>query len=190
MARSTPVAICAVVFLMAHSASAEIVSATSGGFEVRESLHVAARPSEIYSAIGTPGRWWSSEHTYSGRAENLRMELRAGGCWCEKLPEGGSVQHMTVVNAQPGKLLRLRGALGPLQGLAVDGAMTWTIIASPDGTTLEMTYAVGGYAKDGLDKLAVPVDRVLADQTRRLKAFIETGSPEVAAESQGKEEKP
>jgi len=187
MARSTPVTICAVVSLLAHSASAEIVSATSSGFEVRESLPIAARPLDIYSAIGTPDRWWSSDHTYSGRAANLRMDLRAGGCWCEKLPEGGSVQHMIVVNAQPGKLLRLRGALGPLQGLAVDGAMTWTITANSDGTTLGMTYAVGGYAKDGLDKLAEPVDRVLADQMRRLKTLIETGSPEVAAGSQGKE---
>ena len=85
---------------------------------------------------------------------------------------------MIVINVQPEKVLRLRGALGPLQGLAADGAMTWSTAPDSDGTSLEMTYVVGGYATEGLDKLAAPVDGVLGDQVRRLKAFIETGSPE------------
>jgi hypothetical protein len=65
-----------------------------------------------------------------------------------------------------------------LQGIGVDGSLTWTISPAGDGSDLSLTYEVGGYAKDGLDKLASPVDGVLAAQVQRLKAFIETGSPE------------
>jgi len=36
-----------------------------------------------------------------------------------------------------------------------------------------MTYAAGGYAPGGLDKLADIVDSVLRGQTQRLKAYAE-----------------
>ena len=55
-----------------------------------------------------------------------------------------------------------------------------TILLKPaaDGTDLSLTYNVGGYLKDGLQSLAVPVDAVLGEQMGRLKSLIETGSPE------------
>jgi hypothetical protein len=37
---------------------------------------------------------------------------------------------------------------------------------------------VAGGADAGLDKLAGPVDEVIGEQVKRLKAFIETGNPE------------
>ena len=49
------------------------------------------------------------------------MELHAGGCFCERLKDGGSVQLLQVVYAAPGEGLRLRGALGPLQTEASTG---------------------------------------------------------------------
>lgn len=188
MRYSQAVAACALATIPVQPALAEIVSASAGGFEVREIVHASVTPAAAFAAIGTPSRWWSPDHTYSRSAANLGLELRAGGCWCETLPDGGSVQHMVLVNVQPGKMVRLRGALGPLQGLAVDGAMTVSFIPDPGGTAIQMTYAVGGYSKDGLDKLASPVDRVLGEQIQRLKAFLETGSPETP--SPAKKEKP
>lgn len=182
------VAVYALAILAVQPVRAEIVSASPSGFEVREAAHVSVKPAEAFASLGTPSRWWSPDHTYSKSAANLALELRAGGCWCETLLDGGSVQHMIVVNVQPGKMLRLRGALGPLQSLAVDGAMTIGLVPDTSGTAIEMTYAVGGYSKDGLDKLAPPVDHVLGDQIRRLKALLETGSPETT--SPAKKEKP
>ena len=64
-------------------------------------------------------------------------------------PKGGSVLHLIVVYSDPGKSLRLRGALGPFQGLGVDGALTWKLEPAVDGTRLFVTYALGGYNKDG-----------------------------------------
>jgi hypothetical protein len=108
-----------------------------------------------------------------GNAANLSLEARAGGCWCETLPEGGSVEHMHVVYLVPGNTLRLRGALGPFQGLGVDGAMTWSLKGSANATEISVTYAVGGYGKDGFDSAAKAADQVLGEQLQLLKKLIE-----------------
>lgn len=128
----------------------------------------------MYAAIGAVSRWWDSAHTFSKDASNLSLDMRAGGCWCERLADGGSVQHLVVVWAAPGKALRLKGALGPLQGMAVEGTLTFKIAAARDGSDVELRYAAGGYAKDGLDKLAAPVDGVLGEQLVRLKTYAES----------------
>ena len=60
-----------------------------------------------------------------------------------------------------------------LQELGVAGSMTWQIAPSGQGSTVTMTYAVGGYVAAGLDKIADPVGTVLADQVARLKAHVE-----------------
>jgi len=159
--------------MFSGTVDAEVISVSANGFEVREQLHMDLPADKIYEAILLPARWWGSDHTYSGNAANMTLDPRAGGCWCEKLDNGGSVQHLQVVYVAPGRALRLRGALGPLQAMAVDGAMTWTLKTSPKGTDLTLTYAVGGYAKDGFAALATAVDQVLADQIGRLRALLQ-----------------
>ncbi len=162
--------------LAGERAAAEVLNVAANGFEVRETAHTAASPDQVYAALLVPSRWWSSDHTFSRSAANLVLDARAGGCWCETLPNGGSVEHLTVVYVVPGKALRMRGALGPLQGLAVDGAMTWSIQSVAGGTDISLTYAVGGYVKDGFDELSKAVDRVLAEQLVRLKKLAD-GEP-------------
>jgi uncharacterized protein YndB with AHSA1/START domain len=157
-----------------HAARAEIVSVTAAGFEVRETVHVALPPDKAYAALLTPARWWDSDHTFSQNAANLTLDAHAGGCWCETLPDGGSVQHMSVLWVAPGKVLRLRGALGPLQGLAVDGVMTWSVKAAASGSDIAVSYAVGGYSAQGFDMLSKGVDQVLGEQIRRLKKLLES----------------
>ena len=162
--------------LAAAPAAAEVLDKGPNGFEVSATTQVAAPPAKLYQALLEIGRWWDGKHSWSGSAANLKLEGRAGGCLCETLPGGGSVLHMTVVYADPGKQLRLRGSLGPLQGLGVEGALTWTIKPAKDGgSELVQSYAVGGYVKGGADALAAPVDGVLGEQLARLKAFAETG---------------
>jgi hypothetical protein len=107
----------------------------------------------------------------------MSIEARPQGCFCERLESGG-VRHMTVVYANPGKLLRLVGGLGPLQSEAVTGSLSWNLGEHEGGTRLIVTYKVAGYTTEGLDQWAGPVDEVLAQAARRLKKFVETGSPE------------
>jgi hypothetical protein len=99
------------------------------------------------------------------------------------VPGGGSVQHMVVVNAMPGQMLRLRGALGPLQAMAVDGAMTFALKGDGKLTHLTASYVVGGYSKQGFVEIAMMVGRVFGEQIDRLKLFVETGSPAANAQS-------
>ena len=164
--------------LACGGAQAAVADSAANGFSVVETVHIAAAPDKVWAALVTPSRWWSPAHTYSKSATNLTLEPRAGGCWCENLPGGGSVQHMVVVRLMPNNQLVLRGPLGPLQSMGVDGAMTVVMTPADRGTDLTATYTAGGYLKGGLDALAGPVDAVLREQFVRLRTQVETGSPE------------
>jgi hypothetical protein len=166
-------AVAAVLALAAMNVRADVTGVASNGFEIRETVHVAASADKAYAALLQPSRWWNSDHTFSGSASNLSLDARAGGCWCESLPDGGSVEHLRVVYVAPGKVLRLRGALGPLQGLAVEGAMTWSVKGTGNGADITLSYVVGGYVKDGFDGLSKAVDRVLGEQIEGLRKLID-----------------
>lgn len=171
---------CAFAMLLtaAPPAVATVVDVAPSGFTLQITAHIAAPPGRVYAILTKPSLWWDSAHTFSGDAHNLALSVKAGGCWCEKLADGGSVSHLTVVYVDPGKVLRLRGALGPFQGYGVEGAMTWTLKASGSGTDLSLTYALGGYYKDGFEPWSKGADGVLTDQVGRLNRLVETGSPE------------
>jgi uncharacterized protein YndB with AHSA1/START domain len=163
---------------VAGPAAAEVKSVTPNGFEVATMATIAAPADRVYAALGEVGHWWSPSHTFSHDAANLSMELHAGGCFCERLKDGGSVQHLQVVYAAPGQGLRLRGALGPLQTEGVDGTLSWTLKPGEDGTTVIWSYVVGGYIRGGMEQWASRVDRVLDEQLQRLKDFVEGKSPQ------------
>lgn len=148
----------------AAPAGAEVKSATTAGFEVEARALVSVAPAEAYAMLGRIGEWWNGDHTYSGKSANLSLKPRAGGCFCERIPPNGTIEHMRVVYAQPATILRLQGGLGPLQGEAVAGTLTWTLKAVPGGTQIVQTYVVGGYVRGGADKLAPIVDKVMAEQ--------------------------
>ena len=166
------------LLVAAAPAFATVVDIASTGFTVQVAAHISAPPKKVYTTLIKPSHWWASEHTFSGDAANLTLDAKANGCWCEKLANGGAAVHMTVVHVDPGKGLTLRGALGPFQNYGVEGAMTWTLKASGDGTDLSLTYALGGYFKDGTAQWSKGADGVLTDQVMRLKRLLETGSPE------------
>ena len=154
-------------------AAAEIKSITPNGFEVASTARIAAPPDRVYSALGEISRWWSPSHTFSRDATNLSIELRAGGCFCERLKDGGSVKHLEVIYALPGEGLRLRGALGPLQLEGVDGTLSWTLKPTEGDTNLTQSYVLGGYIRSGMEQWAPRVDKVLDEQLQRLKSYVE-----------------
>jgi hypothetical protein len=165
MAGMRKAALTAVMMLAGPPAAAEVKSATAAGFEVEARAIVAATPAETYRTLGRIGEWWNDDHTYSGKAANMRLALRAGGCFCETIPaDGGTIEHARVIYARPGETLRLQGGLGPLQSEAAIGTLTWSLKAVPGGTEIVQTYVAGGYVRGGADTLAPIVDRVMAEQ--------------------------
>ncbi|MBL8631483.1 MAG: SRPBCC domain-containing protein [Rhodospirillaceae bacterium] len=159
------------------AAHAEVTSIGPQGFELRHAVHVALPPEKVYEAFAALPKWWDPTHTFFGKGENLSLDLKAGGCFCEVTPKGEGVEHARVSFLAPGQAVRLRGALGPMQGMGMDGALTWSFKAAGNETDVIVENAMGGYSKDGFEALAKIVDMVVGQQLSRLKAYAETGNP-------------
>jgi hypothetical protein len=158
-------------------ARADVVEAQPGGFQVKQSVEIAAPADKVWASLGQIGAWWNPAHTWSQDAKNLTLELKPGGCFCEALSHGGGARHLTVVLVSTGKTVVLEGTLGPLTFSGGDGHLVWSLAEKDAHTTLTQTYYVGGYFPGGFDKIAPALDGVLTDQIQRLKAYVETGKP-------------
>lgn len=157
-------------------AGAAVADSAANGFTDKLELTIQASPQEVYRQLVHVGDWWNSMHTFSGDAHNLSIDDKANGCFCEQLPGGGSVRHMQVVYADPGKKLVFSGTLGPLQSIAATGSMTIQLApAAGNGTKVAVVYTVVGYLPAGMNTWADPVDSVLSEQLTRLKSLVETG---------------
>lgn len=153
---------------------AEVKDATPSGFTVENTRLVAADPQAAWKAlIDDVDRWWPKDHSWWGAASKLSIDPRAGGCFCETADER-QAQHMQVTFVDPGKLLRMTGGLGPLQGMGLDGTLEFRLARDGEGTRITLWYRAGGYAPDDLSKLAPVVDRVQALQLGGLADFLAT----------------
>lgn len=163
-------------------AHARVDAVDRDGFSVTLREPIAASPDAVFAALGHPEAWWNDAHSWSGNAANLHFEPRAGGCWCETVPDGGSVEHGRVIAYLPGqRRIVLQSLLGPLQSMAVAGRLNWQVEAGqrPNDSTLVWTYQVsilptGNPEQDAA--LAAAVDAVLDEQMGRLAAYVTAAS--------------
>jgi hypothetical protein len=162
----------AAALLVTVPALAEVQEARDGFFRIRSVILVEASPAAAYRALVRVPAWWDPAHTWSGSSKNLSLDARAGGCFCEKLKGRGSVEHARVVFAQPGQLLRMNGALGPLQEMPVTGVLTYTLAPDGPGTRVTLTYQVSGVMSMAADKLAPLVDQVMGAQFERFRGYV------------------
>jgi uncharacterized protein YndB with AHSA1/START domain len=164
----------ALVSWPAHAAVLEVQPTL---FVIESTATTKAAPATVYRALTRISGWWDPAHTWSGSAKNLSLDARAGGCWCEKLASGGSVQHARVIWAQPGKKMKLEGAFGPLQDMVVDALLTFTLEPDGAGTRIKLTFRSAGTFTMDSAKLAPGVDFVLGSQLKRLATFADGGVP-------------
>ncbi|MEZ5598308.1 MAG: SRPBCC domain-containing protein [Pseudomonadales bacterium] len=156
---------------------ARVLTVAPDGFVSEHVIDFKATPDVVYSALTQDvGSWWDATHSYTGEAANFSLDARPQGCFCEHFPDGSGVEHMRVVHARPGELLRMTGGLGPLQAMPVTGVMEFQLEATRKGTRLTYRYTVAGNASAGLDALAAPVDAVQLGQLKRLLNYVE-GKP-------------
>jgi uncharacterized protein YndB with AHSA1/START domain len=166
------------LLLLSAARVESVPQVTQSGFLVRLDANINAPAAKVYEAlVGQVGSWWDPEHTYSGDAKNLSIDAHPGGCFCEKLPNGGGIEHARVIYVAPREVLRLSGALGPLQASGVSGTLTWKLTSGTDNTRVQLSYSVGGFIDGGFEKIAPAVENVLRDQLDRLKLFVETAKP-------------
>jgi hypothetical protein len=167
----------AACLLLAAPASAEVVFAGPNGFEVRHSVNLVIPQAKAFTAFGEIQNWWSKDHTYSGDASRLSLQLRPGGCFCERLDNGGGIEHLRVTYVQPGERVALTGSLGPLLYEATTGVMDVKVERIAGGSRIIMDYKAAGFAKGGAAELAPIVDKVLGEQVKRLRVYAAGGAP-------------
>jgi len=168
----------ALALLAASCAHAEVSGTNATGFTVSFTRDVNVSREVLWSAVSQLPRWWNSAHTWSGKASNMQLDLRAGGCWCEVWGDGDSAMHGLVAAIRPNQLLRFYASLGPLQDRATTGVLTFALSVNQDKTQLKVVYRIVGPGDVGLLELAPAVDRVIGEQVKRLVAFAETGKAE------------
>jgi uncharacterized protein YndB with AHSA1/START domain len=157
--------------LMPMAAGSAVMQSSADGAMLEHHFQIQASPQAAWTALVHPELWWPSDHTWSGDRANLRLEAQAGGCFCENWGES-SAEHGRIVMSLPGKLLRIRGALGPLQDMAVTGVLTIQLAATESGgTEATVTYRLSGDASHKLDNFVPVVDKVIGQQFGAFAAF-------------------
>ena len=165
--------------LISAPAAAEIKSQSEIGFVVGHTAEVLAKPDDVWKRLLVPKEWWNPAHSWSGKTDGFYIDAQAGGCFCELLQDKatdgsvkprGSVEHMRVLFTDPGKVLRMTGALGPLQSEAMHGTLTVAMepLKEGAGTRISLSYVVGGYMRYKVADIGPAVDAMLGDQFQRL----------------------
>ena len=162
---------------MPGNARAEVKDASASGFTVENSSVVAVDATTAWRALVEDiDRWWPKDHSWWGTASTLRIEPKAGGCFCEAMhgdaTGGRQAEHLRVTHVEPGKLLRMTGGLGPLQGMGLHGALEFRLAPEGEGTRITLWYRAGGYTPDDLSKFAPIVDRVQSQQLAGLVDYL------------------
>lgn len=168
----------------ATPAAAEVLHISDNGFATQDVLGVSATPEEVWAKLVDPAQYWNPDHSWTLDGANFTLDPQAGGCFCEAIParDGngvGSVEHARVIYAEPGKMLRMRGSLGPLQGEALTGTLTITLIDMEVSTAIQWEYVVGGYSRFPLKDIAAAVDGVQTEQLKRLIALFPSAAEDI-----------
>jgi len=161
---------------LAAPAFAEVKDSSPSGFTVENAVRVPVDAEVAWKAlVEDVDAWWPADHTWWGADGVLSIEPHAGGCFCER--HGASeARHLEVVFVDPGKLLRMTGGLGPLQGMGLHGVLEFRFAPiDSGGTAITMFYRAGGYTPDDLSKFAPVVDRVQALQIGGLATHLGGG---------------
>lgn len=159
------------LLVLAAPSSAAVLSSSDNGFEIQHSVNLVVPQPQAYATFGQVGAWWNKDHSYSGDASRMTLQLRPGGCFCESLDDGGGVEHMRVSFLQPGERLLMTGSLGPLLYEATTGVMDVKFERIAGGSRVVMNYRVSGFAKGGGAAMAPLVDQVLGEQMKRYRAY-------------------
>jgi uncharacterized protein YndB with AHSA1/START domain len=162
-------ALCLLVIGLHSTAGAEVVDASATYYRLRHEATSSRSPDALWQRLVDPASWWHPDHTYSGDATNLSLDLRPGGLWLETW-DGGAVAHGEVLLVQRGKTLRLNAPFGPLQGIGAYTIWTITIEPSEEGSLVVFDEVSTAPDPANMTELAKAVDFVKTEAITRLVA--------------------
>ena len=157
----------------------QVIDSDKHGFQIKIESQVNVDKATAYQQFINIGQWWSADHTWFGEANNLSIDAKLGGCFCEIAGDKQAL-HMTISYVDGNNEIRMIGGLGPLQMMGITGGMAWKFDAiDATHTKITLHYQVTGYVKGGLTKLAPLVDKVQQLQVTRLTNLLNTGNVEI-----------
>lgn len=145
------------------NAAGGVTESSSDGFTISLSQESQRSDAELWQRLQHPEIWWSSAHSWSGDAANMSVEMRAGGCWCERVGDG-VVVHGRILRIDAGRAVLFDAPLGPLNEAAVSTRLSWRV----ENQRVVWRYQVFGALPMPVEQLAPLVEGVLAEQLRRL----------------------
>jgi hypothetical protein len=161
------------LIIVSPGTKAEVLHVSEYGFIVENQIQTDRSVDDAWRAmVQDVDKWWPKSHTWWGHDSVLTIDPQAGGCFCET-SDTNSAEHMRISFVEVGKLLRMTGGLGPLQGMGMHGAQDWQFKATDIGTQITLTYKVSGINPEGFVKLAPIVGYVQGVQLGGLKVFLE-----------------
>ena len=161
------VPVAAMALVAPTRAPADIVSSSDTHFVLRHEAPSTLSADALWKRLLQPASWWHPDHTYSGSAQNLSLDARAGGTWRETW-EGGSVIHGTVLFVKDGSTLRMNAPFGPLQELGAYTIWTITITPADEGSVVVFDEVSNGPPSAGMAEIAKAVDFVKTEAIQRL----------------------
>ncbi len=170
--RLTASALALAAAVTATPATAEIVSRTPDGFTLRFTRTAMADAAAVPASLTALPLWWDGAHSYTGEAANLSLDLKPGGCWCEKMPDGSDFDHGRTVSVAADRIL-FHAPFGPLRGRATRADLTMTWAEAASGRVLTWTFEVEG---PGVGAMAEAVDGVMDAGFRRWSNWLITSS--------------
>ena len=156
---------------LASPAAAEIASRSDDAFTLTFSARTSYGPGRIAGSLEGLPHWWDPAHTYSGDAANLSLDLRPGGCWCERLADGTDFDHGRTVSVTFGEIL-FHAPFGPLRDRATRADLTVAWSLADREMEPSWTFVVEG---PGVGAMAEAVDGVMEGGFRRWIHWLETG---------------
>lgn len=150
-------------------AAADVVESSATHYVLRHEATSTLSADALWQRLIEPASWWHPDHTYSGDAANLSLELKPGGLWAETW-DAGAVTHGTVMLVETGSVLRLDAPFGPLAGVGAHTVWTITIEADGDGSRVVFDEVSSGPPTAKMDELAGAVDYVKTEAINRLTA--------------------
>ena len=66
-----------ILFALSVPVFGEVAHSAKDGFELKAAVSVPATPEQAYNQFLQIDKWWSPDHTYWGKSENLSLDTYA-----------------------------------------------------------------------------------------------------------------